>query len=96
MRMSWFVSPRWEKTKEKENNITTATDCCWSMVLAQSVRMKRERERERERKQKKTNNLLPKYTHAHKTESVGWCLLKSSHTHKERKISPFRKQEDIN
>ena len=43
-----------KKTIENHETITTATDCCCGMVLAQCVRMK----------QKKTNNLKPKYTHA--------------------------------
>jgi hypothetical protein len=43
------------KTNENQETITTATDCYCGMVLAQCVRMK----------QKKTNNLIPKYTHAH-------------------------------
>lgn len=66
MRMSNLVSSlrkqtttkteRKRKTKENHQTITTATNCCCGMVLAQCVRMKQ--------KKMKTNNLIPKYTHA--------------------------------
>jgi len=60
MRMSKLVLPLRKqtttKTKENHQTITTATDCCCGMVLAQCVRMKQ--------KKRKTNNLIPKYTHA--------------------------------
>jgi hypothetical protein len=44
MRMSKLVSPLKKQTTTKTNQnqetITTATDCCCGMVLAQCVRMK--------------------------------------------------------
>jgi hypothetical protein len=44
MRMSKFILPLRKQTttkiKENHQTITTATDCCCGMVLAQCVRMK--------------------------------------------------------
>jgi len=97
MRMSKLVSSlrKQTTTKPKENHqtITTATDCYCGMVLAQCVRMKP--------KKKQITSYPNIHTHTHTQNREWWMMstkkLTHTHTHKEkRKVSPYRKREDIN